>query len=164
MINVHEQLLTAFNSLPLIEGFSPNYKWGNEEHLNVLMKLYYNNPDANPYPIIYNVTNQYSHDAKRNNSTATLSLLLATRNVQKDLINNERWATSYRTVLFPLAQSIQTLFSRSEIFNWNSEYDLFEFPNYSQAANENATIDIWDALRFDTQITINNNCFKPVKY
>lgn len=163
MINVHARLTEAFATLPEIMEMKPNYKWGDEMHLNQLMKLY-NNDQKNPYPLIYNVSNKSSQDESRATATYNpLQLVIAYRNTHTDHLNPTRWATSYNTMLFPVAMNIVTLFKKSQIFQWNEQYELFEFPNYGDG-NENETTDIWDALRLDTTITINNNCLKTIYY
>lgn len=163
MIDVHARLTEAFNTLPELQAMKPNYKWGDDMYLNKLIKLYQNN-ERNPYPLIYNVSNSSVQDAKRDSATYRLSLVLAFRNTHIDFTNEDRWKTSYKTMLFPLASYIEQLFMRGNIFQaWSGEYTLLEFPNYGNG-KENETTDIWDALRFDTEITINNRCLNAVFY
>lgn len=163
MIDVHKRLTGVFATLPEVMGMKPNYKWGDEMHLNQLIKLY-NNDSKNPYPLIYNVSNNTSQDEQKQTATYnTLSLVIAYRNLHTDHTNPTRWATSYKDMLFPVAMNIVTLLKKSAIFQWNEQYELFEFPNYGNA-QENETTDIWDALRLDTSITINNNCLNTVYF
>jgi len=167
MINVHKRLITAFDTLPLTEdGFKPNYDFGNEVHLNLLIKLHGNNPQKPMYPLIYNVNNGSDLNSRAKIGEFNLSLVLATRNTNTDFTNSQRWATSYKNVLFPLAENIETLFKKGSIFIWSGDYTLTEFPNYGNNAESFAT-DIVDALRFDTTIKIYNDsvCFRqPIKY
>lgn len=169
IIDVHQRFLDAFAMLPKVggypangdipanEGYQPNYDWGNELHLNQLIRLYHND-NENPYPLIYNISNVTSQDSKKElASYDNLSLILATRNTCTELVNPQRWATSYKNILFPLANNIVTLFEKNAIFQWTGEFELLEFPNYGEN-DENMTTDIWDALRIDTSITINNQC------
>lgn len=163
MIEPHSKLTEVFAQLPLIQGLAANYKWGDLVHLNKLIKLYGNNRQ-NPYPIIYNVSNNYgvekiSGDINYN----PLSLVIATQNVNVDWHNGNRWATSYNNILFPLADSIIQAFKKSQVFNWDGEYKINEFPNFSQT-DENATTDIWDALRIDVRITIIDRCPQPILF
>jgi len=171
MINVHKRLIDAFDTLPYIGatldpvsvGFKPRYEWGDDYHLNKLIKLFGNDPSKPVYPIIYNSANTIEHDTKRVAATAKLTLILATRNTSVDMTNSQRWATSYNNVLFPLARNIEQLFTKSQIFAWDGIFTTVEFPNYGQNG-ENKTTDIIDALRFDTTITINDKCLKTIKY
>jgi len=171
MINVHKRLIEAFDTLPdigataepVFAGFKPRYEWGDDVHWNKLIKLFGNDPGKSVYPIIYNSSNTIEHDTKRVAATATLTLILATRNTSVDMTNSQRWATSYNNVLFPLARNIEQLFTKSQIFAWDGIFTTVEFPNYGQNG-ENKTTDIIDALRFDTTITINDKCLKTIKY
>lgn len=172
MINVHKRLIEAFGTMPNIgvtdtsEGFAARYEWGDFKHLNQLIKLDGNNPQKPVYPIIYNISNSATHEFKRNAATIDASFVIATRNTNVDMVNSQRWAASYNNVLFPLVGYMVQLFTKSQIFAWNGEFNLFEFPNYGQTEQKesNATTDIWDALRLDTTITINDKCLKTIKY
>lgn len=167
MINLHKRLIEAFDTLPLIDGLKPHYDFGNEKHLNQLLKLYANDPTKNIYPLIYNVNNSYDLNSKGKVGEFQLSLVIATRNTNTGFTNSQRWATSYDNVLFPLAEYIETLFKKGSIFIWSGDYTLYEFPNFGNAADENFGTDIVDALRFDTTMKIYNEsvCFKkPIKY
>jgi hypothetical protein len=166
MINIHQRLIDAFATLPAIvqgtEEFKPNYQWGDHHHLNLLIKKF-NNDNKTPYPLIYNVSNYSDQSSNKNNANCRLSLVLATRNTRTDYDNSERWASSYKNILFPLAMNIEQCFRRSQIFVWDGDFRLFEFPNYGEDG-ENVTTDIWDALRFDTDITINDFCLNKFTY
>lgn len=170
MINIHQRLIEAFDTLPpIVQGEIPNvqefnaeYHWGDDLHLNLLIKKF-NNENRNIYPLIYNVSNYSTQDAKKGVANCRLSLVLATRNTHTEYDNSQRWASSYENILFPLASNIEQLFRRSQIFVWAGGFRLFEFPNYGEKG-ENITTDIWDALRFDTDITINNFCLNEFTY
>lgn len=154
MIIVENRLIEAFDMLPEIGGIKPTYRWGNEEHLLKLLELF-SKSNATPYPLIYQVTNE---DEPNNvNTEVDLKLILAVRNIDTALLNENRWAMTYKDVLFPLAQNIITVFNKSGIFLWNGQYKLYKFPNYGNG-KENFTTDIWDALRIDTNIKITTYC------
>lgn len=157
MINIHAKLSQAFNVLPLIDGFKPNYKWGNDDHLNKLLKLYINDESKNIYPLIYNISNKSTQSDRGNEAYSDLSLIIATRNKNMDWNNNNRWATSYENVLFPMVKNMVQLFYKSGFTYWDGNYDLYEFPNYGNT-QENKTLDIWDALRMDLRLNITKNC------
>lgn len=157
MIDIHARLTQAFDVLPLIDGFKPNYKWGDDHHLNKLLKLYINDNSKNIYPLIYNVSNRSSQSEMSNEATVELSLIIATRNKNTDWHNGNRWATSYKNVLFPMVKNMAQLFYKSGFTYWDGRYELYEFPNYGNT-EENKTLDIWDALRMDLRLNITNNC------
>lgn len=165
MIEPHSILTQAFKSMPPVaDNKVVSYKWGDELHLNKLIKLYQNNRD-NIYPLIYNVSNHYNLDTLRKRIDYTpLSLVIATRNANVDWHNGNRWATSYKDVLFPVVNNIMQLLKKSGVFIWDGEFTLYEFPNYSNK-DENATTDIWDAVRLDiSRITITDRCIQPILY
>lgn len=160
MISVEKRLNTGFDTLPEIGGFKPTYKWGNEFHLLKQLEL-----NSYPYPLIYQTSNRSTQNSKARTVTTDLTLVLAVRETKTELLNENRWAMSYGQVLYPLATYIETLFTKGGIFLWDGEYTLEEFPNYG-SGTENFTIDKWDALRFETTITIydNTHCLKKFKY
>lgn len=169
MIVVEERLLQAFNTIPNVGasyelplGYKPVYKWGNESHLIKQLKL-----KKDIYPLIYQTSSTETQYANGKTVEIPLVLILACPNDRVDQVNEERWANSYANILHPLLQNIETLFKRGSIFVWDGEYTITRFPNYGNAnSTANSTIDIWDALRFETTIKIYNNsvCLKPIKY
>ncbi len=162
MIVVQNRLVESFDILPEVAGVKPVYRWGNEHHLIKLLQLFEKEAQS-PYPLIYQISNMSSQNEQRNEVTVDLSLVLAVRNKETQLLNENRWAMTYKDVLFPLAKNIETLFKKSQVFRWDGEYKLYEFPNYG-SGKENFTVDIWDALRFDTRIIITNNCLFNIQF
>lgn len=164
MISVEKRLNAGFDTLPAIGGLKPTYKWGNQYHLLKQLELLQKN-NKSPYPLIYQTSNRSTQDSKARTVTTDLTLVLAMRETKTDLLNENRWAMSYGQVLYPLASHIETLFTKGGIFLWDGQYTLEEFPNYG-SGTENFTIDKWDALRFETTITIydETHCLKTFKY
>jgi len=163
MIIVEQRLSDVFDQLPAIDGFKPVYKWGNEYHLLAQLKAFADSKKT-PYPLIYQTSNQ-SHQFEQGGEECTtrLRLVLACQNTMTELLNENRWAMSYRNILFPLAQNIIKAFNRAGIFYWEKEYDLTEFPNYG-AGEENHTSDIWDALVFEADLRIDANCIQTINF
>lgn len=165
MIEPHSILTDAFTSMPAVaNNKKATYKWGDAMHLNKLIKLYQNNKE-NIYPLIYNVSNHYKITGRQQYiEYSPLSIVIATRNGNVDWHNGNRWATSYKDVLFPVVNNVIQLFKKAGIFLWDGEFTLYEFPNYSNN-DENATTDIWDAVRLDIpNITITGTCLQPILY
>lgn len=170
-IIVENRLKEAFSLLPNLgmteaipEGFKPYYDWGNEHHLN---KVYLLKPKSELYPLIYQTSNRSATDSKLKQVTTNLSLVLAVKNTFTDKLNKERWAGStYNDILFPLVENIETLFTKGNIFLWEGNYTTTTVPNYgrdSQPNDPKATpLDIWDAILFETEITITNDCLKQI--
>lgn len=181
MIIVENQLTKAFGTLPTLGGypetetseaidaFQPVYKWGNEAHLIKQIILYDKNL-AVPYPLIYQISNSDDDEVSKSYTTTDLVLILATRNKSVEQLNEERWALSYQNILWPLAQNIQTLFKKSQMFVWDGTCKKTTYPNYggqnnTEKGKENFTIDIWDALKLEFRgLKITNNCLGNFKY
>lgn len=152
------------DTLPTSKGFKPIYKWGNEKHLIKQIKEF-DKENKTIYPLIYQTSNSSIQDNIRNSCTTDLVFILACRNLQTDLMNENRWAMSYEKILYPLVRLIETCFNRAGIYTWDGIFTVEEFPNYGDG-EQNKTTDIWDALLFKTSITINGNksCINKIKF
>ena len=168
MIVVEQRLAEAFEQLPNIQatddfdGFKPVFKWGNQMHLIEVLKRYSENNET-PYPLIYQISNKSNHHKNGFSCSTRLKLILAVRNTEKDLLNENRWATSYANILFPLAERVIETLKKAETINWNRDYEITEFPNYGNG-EANFTQDIWDALLFETDIILNIGCINTIIY
>lgn len=150
-------------SLPQSAGFRPVYEWGNEMHLIKLLNEFAKDKKS-PYPLIYQTSNTSDQDNVRNSCDTDLVFIIACRNLETDLLNKNRWAMSYRKILYPLVKNIEKCFNRAGIYNWDGKFKVQEFPNYG-SGTENKTTDIWDALLFSTTVTINGkDCIKTIKF
>ncbi len=152
MIVVEKFLETLFVNLPLIDGFTTVYKWGNKLHLLKQLELY-SKEAKTIYPLIYQTSN--SSVQGKGECETKLSLVLACQNLNVDLTNEQRWAMSYENVLYPLVENIENVFRASGSVTWNNSYTITEFPNYG-SGEENFTIDKWDAILLETTIKITN--------
>lgn len=162
MIILEKRLAEAFSTLPQICGFSPTFRWGNEDHLLKQLTTF-QKANRIPYPLIYLISNQSDYDSQKRQLSTRLTLILATRNVDTSQLNETRWSVNYNNALFPLAENINKLFTKGGMFSWDGNYTLTSFPNYGDG-EKNKTADIWDALRFETNIIINSNCLGTVYY
>lgn len=181
MVVVEERNSLVFDQLPAFEvnlpdvegydpdlpdsvGFKPVYKWGNEKHLIKQIKEF-DKENKSIYPLIYQTSNQSNQDVIRNSCRTDLVFILACRNLETDLMNENRWAMSYKKILYPLVENIEKCFNRAGIYTWDGLFTVQEFPNYGEN-DQNKTTDIWDALLFSTSITINGNksCINTIKF
>lgn len=152
MIVVEKFLNDLFVNLPLIDGFTTVYKWGNKQHLLKQLKLY-SKEAKTIYPLIYQTSN--SSVQGKGECETKLTLVLACQNLNVDLTNEQRWAMSYERVLYPLVENIENIFRSSGSVTWTNSYTITEFPNYGNG-EENFTIDKWDAILLETTIKITN--------
>lgn len=162
MIVIEERLNEIFEQLPEIDGFKPVYKWGDEFHLIKQLQLF-SDGNKSIYPLIYQTSNSSEQDRYMKQATTNLVFVLACRNTEVDLTNEQRWRMSYKNILYPLVQNIETALVLSGITTWNGKYSIQEFPNYGDG-KLNETTDIWDALTFETTITIDANCVKLINF
>jgi len=164
VIIVEERLAEAFDQLPLIDGFKPVYDWGNEFNLLATLNVYAK-ANTSPYPLIYQTSMDEEQDVVLQSCQTRLILIVATVNPQTDLLNKNRWAMSYRNVLFPMAENIQKCILKAGIFLWDGKVRLTKYPNYGSGA-ENNTTDIWDAIKmeFTNPITISSNCINQIRF
>ena len=152
MIVVEKFLETLFVDLPLIDGFTTVYKWGNKLHLLKQLELY-SKEARTIYPLIYQTSN--SSVQGKGECETKLSFVLACQNLNVDLTNEQRWAMSYENVLYPLVENIENVFRLNGSVTWTNSYTITEFPNYGNG-EENFTIDKWDAILLETTIKITN--------
>lgn len=162
MIVVEEVLTEIFEQLPEIQGFKPVYKWGNEFHLQKQLELY-SKANTSIYPLIYQTSNKSVQKAFEKTCEATLKLVLACQNTEVSLTNEERWAMSYKNILYPLVKNIEICFEQCGVIVWDGEYSVQEFPNYGNG-KDNFTLDVWDALVVDVKIQLNDGCVGKIKF
>lgn len=152
MIVVESFLNDLFEQLPLIDGFKTIYKWGNKEHLLKQLELF-SKESKTIYPLIYQTSN--SSVQGKDECETKLTLVLACQNTNVDLTNEQRWMLSYKNILYPLVENIESIFRKSGSVTWKNSYSITEFPNYGNG-EENFTIDKWDAILLETTIKITN--------
>lgn len=158
MIIVEERLDEVFTQLPEIDGFKPVYDWGDKFNLIKTLTLYSNNSES-PYPLIYQTSKGSTQNLNTQMATTDLVLVLACRNTDVSLVNRNRWAMSYKNVLYPLYDNIVECLRQAGIFLYDQNIRVDEYPNYSENENENKTIDIWDALEVRvSNLVISKNC------
>jgi len=167
MIVVEQRLSDLFNRLPdLIDAnnkpFKPVYHFGDGIEANEFIKRY----KHAVYPLIYQTSLRETQNYRERTVDTTLEIVLCVQ-TRTDLLNSERWATTYKTMLVPLMENIMILFEKGGIIVSNFEYEIEKFPNYSQTESKdaNAFIDIVDALRFRLPCEINDKCItKNIKF
>jgi len=150
MIIVEEYLDDLFYKLPMIDGFKTVYRWGNKHHLLKQLEIF-SKESKSIYPLIYQTSNSSKQD--RGGAETKLTLVLACQNTNTDLTNEQRWAMSYRNVLYPLVENIERAFYSEGGILWDGAYKITEFPNYG-SGEENFTADKWDAILFEADIRI----------
>lgn len=168
MIVVEQRLQELFNTLPpvLIPDAADNlvphdifFDWGKIEDLNVLIK------QEDVYPLLWLETGfDESHNNQKNEVSVSLSFKIATSGLNSSLLNQQRILSTFALVLIPTLDNIRKAFERSNITVLeNQDWNITKFYNWSDEQNLE-TSQVWDALRFDIDLIINNDCLKPFSY
>lgn len=164
-IVVEEKLKELFSLIPSrsftdindkeIQVKAPTYHFGDTKECNALLK----SKNLNVYPLIFQTSTSETQSPKANSVTTDIVLVLATQNKKVQLLNTQRWETSYKNILMPLVEDVFKALNESGIILWNTEFTLDKQPNYSEstAKDANAFIDIVDAVIFRATITIFGN-------
>lgn len=157
---VEDKLMALFELIPertyMQSGLpyttpKPTYHFGGSKECNkfiVAMK-------REVFPLIYQTSNSSTGNDKSGYVTTDITLILATH-TSTTLLNDQRWATTYRNILMPLLDDVLNTFKRSQIIAWDGDYTVENLPNYSatDAQDQNAFVDIVDAVVFSATITI----------
>lgn len=143
---------------PNVRTFPVNFYWAKDmKDVNQYLKL-----KDQKYPLIILVRspeklkNRLSEEVTRD---CRFILATAERNIEK--LNTERWQSSYKNVLNPLAEKFLEAIETSTISRLHDNFKLDRVPNYVDASPDQM-IDIWDTIVIDCTVSINNNCLKPL--
>lgn len=145
-------------------GITPKFHWGDEKELN----RYIQKKGDNSYPLIWLLPSPDNHEGGGQHATKSCSFIVATREMDQALYNDERYQLSFDIVLNPLTDYlIQGLTKSSLTSVVTREFVTTNFPNYSADSESNATIDKWDAKKLDIQVRFtdgNIQCLKSISY
>lgn len=166
MIVIEDRLRDLFNLIPDIQVntnnlVKPKFGWGDKLELNRYLELY----DSSSYPLIWLLPDEDKHNYRTEFVERDLTLILATLETRKDLLNPQRYQGSYKYVLNPLTSYVTQSLLNSSIINrvLSDEISVFKHPNYTDK-EENGTIDKWDAVKIKCRVEFNNYCLKPIKW
>jgi len=163
MIVVEERLAEVFAQLPPIGGVACKYHFGDGIEANKFIK----GANHDVYPLVYQTSNNWTGMVVPEIEVETdLVLLLCVQNLNQDMYNSERWATSYRNVLLPLFENVDKALQRSGIISSDYRYSVRNYPNYSERESKenNKFIDIVDAIEVSLRVTISANCVQTINF
>ena len=166
MIVFEDGIEALVNQIPLIDGFKPNFHWGDQSELTRYIAL-----KPQPYPIVWLVSGSEEQDLKgRTEAHRNCKFILATRNLEESELNDVRLRGSFDTVLIPLAKRLVEGLTKFSITSIDDQkFTLTKFPHYAERVNTrskevNKTIDFWDAVTIDCSITMNTNCQNTIQW
>lgn len=141
------------------------FNWGSEKVLNKYLSVQDNKAR---YPLIWLVNDSDEEDISANRITRQARLILAMHSDKQDYFNPDIYGTDYKLVLNPLKDNIIKALERSGISYISQKNKVKREPNYSvtQSKDKNATLDVWNALILDVEITIKTDrCLvKTIKF
>ena len=162
MIIFEERVQELINILPPISdgtnSFGINFYWAKDlKDVNAYLKV-----KDQPYPLIILVRSREKLISRTSEEvTRKCRFIIATAERDVNKLNNDRWQSSYKNVLNPLASLFLDALERSTISRLHDGIELDRVPNYADASKDNQ-IDIWDTILIDCTVSINNNCLKPL--
>lgn len=163
MIVTEHRLRDLFTLIPEIRinenvSLKPFFGWGNKKELDRTLEEY----KSSVYPLIWLLPTEDNYDFKRRVTRKKCVLIVATLEKNIDRLNPTRYERNFDVVLNPLTSYIIESLRKSSITELKSnEVSIFKEPNYSESEG---TIDLWDAVRLEFDLEINNNCLKPIKW
>lgn len=160
---IEERLLSIFEQLPEVGGFKPVYHFGDDLEFNKFILK----STKSVYPLIWQLVKPEKDNFHKHSNTTDLELIIATRNLETDMLNTTRWETSYKNVLNPVYENVKTGLIRSGIIRSEWEFDKLKSPNYSQVDNgdKNKTIDIIDVIVLKLNGAVfTNDCVRQIKF
>lgn len=164
-IIVEDRLEDIFSFLPEIKaGFKNHFGYGDKKELLAFLKTKTKGATT-PYPLIWLLYPYKESHTKKGVQVKNLQLILAVEGGASSQ-NPQRMEETFKAVLFPLLDNIIKAFTQANITNWNREFEAEKRPNYSSSeeGTAHATTFRWDALKFKTDIVINDGCLKEIKF
>jgi len=168
MIVVETRLQEVLSGLPVIEidykgtptPFPHRFDWGSQEDLNIFLQQ-----EKKIYPLIWLETGfTENHNRNDGSVSVSISLKIATYGLDNTLLNQQRLNLTFKEVLIPMLDNIRKTFERSNIVQIEGDdWEIEKFYNYG-TGSKTETTDWWDAIRFDIDLIITNDCIVPVNY
>lgn len=166
-----EKILTdLFDLLPEATFANGNtakieFGWGSQQDLNKYIKLKGN---KRKYPLIWLVNGKETENRLGLTIERRCRLIIAINSTKMENLNPTIWASDFDVTLNPIKENVLTALTCSGRTNLNqTTIDIERLPNYSEeGTNKTKTIDIWNAIVIDCDVTFNNNtnCFNTIKF
>lgn len=165
MIVLEDRLKEIFDQLPSIvigsESYPVTFGYGDQKELNLFLRAKQNEDSV--YPLIWLVYPVLeSHNYTDKNLESDIKLIVAVRNDKVHWLNEQRYKTTYSTILIPLLEKIIRSFKGTKIATIIQRdekilYEIVKHPNYSNTdkRDEHYTTDIWDAIELRISLLIN---------
>lgn len=161
-IVVEDKLRAIFDYLPQIKGFKPVFKAGDEKELLAFFKQ---SQQVTSYPLIWLVM-PYSEDHvnRRRVELMDISFILAVQ-TNSEMLNAERLDRTFKPILYPLLDNVLDVLTIASTTEYDGKFKVTKYANYSDEQTEQAGVepDLWDAIKLNLDLKINNNCLRKIK-
>jgi len=167
MIVTEHSIRAIIETIPAIRindslSIKPSFGWGDKTELS----RYLQKKGGSAYPLIWLLPSADDYSAFGQEVDKDCVFIIATRETRTDMYNDERYINAFATVLNPLTANLIHGLTVSTISDLSSEdWTINKFPNYEEA-DENYTIDLWDATQLTISVRFNNtsDCLKAISY
>ena len=158
MIVFEEQLGRLIALLPTFTDangntFTVKYGWGDINELNKYMFI----NSTQIYPLIWLTAGEDTHDLNEPNVKRNASIVIATKSLMQDELNPFQYNNDFKIILQPILNNLITALQRSGISILKVDtIKTNRVVNYGvdfRIANEIKTLDVWNAIVFDAEIT-----------
>lgn len=141
------------------------FSWGSQQDLNKYIKL---KGSKQKYPLIWLVNTKWNENRLGLTETSRVRLIIAINSEKMANLNPTIWASDFEITLNPIKDNVLAALTKSGRTNLNqTTIDVERLPNYSdEGTNKTKTIDIWNAIVIDCDVTINHNtnCFNKINF
>lgn len=170
MINADKLIRGIVEQIPMISyknlNNKPQYGSGNRKELNKYLEL----KKEDSYPLIWfmNESSDENHLDHGDRVQVDCFFVIATRETDKTLFNNDRYNLSFENILHPTTSYLlEGLTIANNSFIINDEWSVRRYGDYSETellkeGDANYTIDQWDAVKLTCRVEFNDNCIKPI--
>ena len=142
--------------------FPVSFGYGDKKALDVFLKL---REETKPYPLIWLLYPYQENHTRNRLEVDDVSFILAVPTTVA-MENAQRMKEAYANILLPLFDNIRWLLRKANIVNFNDEFTMIKYPNYSETEDgeEHPGNFIWDALKIDLSFSIIDTCYRTVKF
>lgn len=166
MIVVEHRIRDIVGTMPIVRlndsvSNKPTFAWGNKFELGRYLKL-----KKDSYPLIWLLPSLDNYSNRGQKVNKICEFIIATREVNDELFNDERFLRSFDVILNPTTDKLIQGLTKSGISSLSGgfEWGIFKHPNY-QEADKHFTVDLWDAVKLTIEVNFNDNkCLKTINY
>ena len=138
----------------------PFFHWGDKVELNNYLKT----KEEAPYPLIWLLPTVDNYINRGKRLSKSCEIIIATQESRKDLFNDQRYILSFDTILNPTTDKLIQGLTKASISSVFGDWEVFKFPNYSEADKDNVTIALWDAVKLTIEVEFNDGCLGTIIY